>query len=177
MKTRGRFGCKDVREWPAIILMNEKGGMNDDEFDKHINNSIVPLFPNLKEVPSKGLLLKMDSSPGRNRTALLLKARFQGVYLYSGLPNAMSVQQETDINYGPFKSIFRTNLKSIASACFKEPINVSLKASTLAQFVMVACVRIRELCWRMLCRRRSTPLQICICGARLAPYPTQRSVY
>ncbi len=72
----------------------------------------------------------MDSGPGWNGTSLLSKARFQGVCLYPGFPNATSVQQEIDINYGPFKSIVRTNLKSIASACFKKWINVLLKAST-----------------------------------------------
>jgi hypothetical protein len=76
MKTCGRFGCKEVREWPATIRLNEKGGMNDDEFDKYINNSIVPLFPDLEDVPRKRMLLKVDSGPGQNGTALLLKARF-----------------------------------------------------------------------------------------------------
>jgi hypothetical protein len=76
MKTCGRFGCKEVREWPATIGMNKKGGMNDNEFKKYIDNSIVPLFPNLEDVPSKCMLLKVASSPGRNGTALLLKARF-----------------------------------------------------------------------------------------------------
>jgi hypothetical protein len=42
----------------------------------------------------------------------------------------MSVQQETDISYGPFKSIVRTNLKNIALTCFRKRINVPLKAST-----------------------------------------------
>jgi hypothetical protein len=42
----------------------------------------------------------------------------------------MSVQQEMDINYGPFKSVVRTNLKNIASTCFRKWINVPLKAST-----------------------------------------------
>ncbi len=108
----------------------QEGGMNDDEFNKYIDNSIVPLFPNLEDVPSKCVLLKVDSGPGRNGTALLLKAPFQGVYLYPGLPNATSVQQKTDINYCQFKSVVRTNLKNIASTCFRKRINVPLKAST-----------------------------------------------
>ncbi len=76
MKTCGRFGCKEVKEWPATIGMNKKGGMNDDEFNKNINNSIVSLFPNLEDVSGKRVFLKVDSGPGRNGTALLLKARF-----------------------------------------------------------------------------------------------------
>ncbi len=35
-----------------------------------------------------------------------------------------------DINYGPFNSIIRMNLKNIASACFTQRINILLKAST-----------------------------------------------
>jgi hypothetical protein len=76
LNTCGRFGCEEVREWPGTIGMNKKGGINDNEFNKYIDNSIVLLFPNLKDVPDKRMLLKVDSSPGRNGTALLLKVHF-----------------------------------------------------------------------------------------------------
>jgi hypothetical protein len=109
--TRGRFGCKEERVWPCTIGMNEKGGMNDEEFDKYIDNSIVPLYPDLEDMQGKRVLLKVDSSSGRNGRDLLNKARFRGVYFFPGLPNATSVQQETDMNYGPFKSVARSNLK------------------------------------------------------------------
>jgi hypothetical protein len=57
--------------------MNKKGGMNDnEEFNKYINNSIVPLFPDLKDIPGKRVLLKVDSGPGWNETVLLLKMHF-----------------------------------------------------------------------------------------------------
>ena len=91
--------------------MNEKGGMTDDEFEKYINNSIVSLNPGLKDTPGKRVLLKVDSGPGRNGKDLLLKCRFRWLYIYPGLPNATSVQQETDHNYGPFKGIVRDNLQ------------------------------------------------------------------
>ena len=83
--------------------------MNDEEFDKYIDNSIVPLYPDLEDTPGKRVLLKVDRGPGRNGQDLLNKARFRGVYLFPGLPNATSVQvqQETDMNYGPFKSLCR----------------------------------------------------------------------
>jgi hypothetical protein len=91
--------------------MNKKGGMTDDKFEKYINNSIVLLNPGLKDTPRKHVLLKVDSGPGRNGKDLLLKCRFRGLYIYPGLPNATSVQQETDHNYGPFKGVVRDNLK------------------------------------------------------------------
>ena len=39
-------------------------------------------------------------------------------YFYPGLPNATSVQQETDLNDGPFKSVVRNNLREISSAFY-----------------------------------------------------------
>jgi hypothetical protein len=70
------IGCEEVREWPATIRMNKKGKMNDDEFDKYIDNLIVLLFTDLEDIPGKCVLLKVDSGPGQNKTALLLKACF-----------------------------------------------------------------------------------------------------
>jgi hypothetical protein len=96
--------------------MNEKGGMTDEEFEKHINNSIVPLYPDLEDTPGKHVLLKVDSGPGCNGRELLMSCRFLGLYLYLGLPNATSVQQETDHNYGPFKGVVcnSNNLKKMS---------------------------------------------------------------
>ena len=64
------------------------------------------------------MLLKVDSGPGRNDRDLMLKVQFRGVYIYPSLPNATSVQQETDVSYRPFKNVVRDNLKRIALACF-----------------------------------------------------------
>jgi hypothetical protein len=103
--------------------------MNNKEFDKYIDNSILPLYPDLEDTPGKQVLLKVDSGPDRNGRDLLNKAQFRGVYLFPGLPNATFVQQETDINYGPFKSVLRSNLKKNATACF-----LALKSMKLGLF-------------------------------------------
>jgi hypothetical protein len=44
--------------------MNEKGGMNNEEFERYIDNSNVPLFPDLEDTPGKCILLKVDSACG-----------------------------------------------------------------------------------------------------------------
>jgi hypothetical protein len=31
--------------------MNGKGGMNNEEFERYIDNSILPLFSNLEDMP------------------------------------------------------------------------------------------------------------------------------
>ncbi len=42
--------------------MNEKGGINNEELEHYIDNSIIPLFPNLEDTPGKCILLKIDSN-------------------------------------------------------------------------------------------------------------------
>ena len=65
----------------------------------------------------RGSLLKVDSGQGRNCAAMLIKAKFKGLYIYPGLPNAMAVHQETDQSYGLFKLVLRTSLNQIAMVC------------------------------------------------------------
>jgi hypothetical protein len=91
LDTCGRFGCGEERIWSCTIGMNEKGGVADVKFEKYIDNSIVPLYPNLKDTPGKRFLLKVESGPGRNGRELLVRCRCHGLYMYPGLPNATSV--------------------------------------------------------------------------------------
>ena len=66
LDTQGKFGCMEERIWPCTIGTNKKGGMTDEEFEKSINNSIVPLYPDLKDMPGKRALLMVNSGPGCN---------------------------------------------------------------------------------------------------------------
>jgi hypothetical protein len=77
--THGRFECEEEREWPGTVGMNEKGGMKDKEFERYINNSIVPLFSDLEDTPGKCILLKVESGPGCNGRDLLNKCQFRDV--------------------------------------------------------------------------------------------------
>jgi hypothetical protein len=104
--------------------------MTDVEFVKYIGNSIVPLYPDLEDTPGKRVLLKVDSGPGCNRRELLMKSQFSGLYIYPGLPNATSVQQETDHNYGPFKGVVRDNLKKMSSSFYAAGLTIPLNMTT-----------------------------------------------
>jgi hypothetical protein len=64
-----------------------------------------------------------------------MKCWFQGLYIYRGLPNATSVQKETDLNCSPFKSVVRNNLKKILSAFYTAGISISLGMSTFELIV------------------------------------------
>jgi hypothetical protein len=101
LNTCERFGCEEGKEWSCTIGMNKKGGMKYDEFEHYI----VPLFPDLENTLGKCILIKVDSGPGCNGWDLLHLCWFRSVNIYSGLLNATSIQQKTDINYGLFKGI------------------------------------------------------------------------
>jgi hypothetical protein len=47
--------------------------MDEDEFEKYLLNSIVPLYPDAKNMPGYRVLLKVDSGPGRMNIRLLTK--------------------------------------------------------------------------------------------------------
>jgi len=80
-------------------------------------------------------VLKVDSSPGRNGRELLIKCRFRGLYIYPGLPNATSVQQETDHNYGPFKGVVCDNLKKMSLAFYAAGLSIPLNTTTFGLIV------------------------------------------
>ena len=67
-------------------------------------------------IPGKRVIIKIDSGPGRANIKFLAKLRNLGFLLYPGVPNITSVSQETDQNYGPFKTIFRKNLDTITAS-------------------------------------------------------------
>jgi hypothetical protein len=115
--------------------MNEIGGMNNKEFECYVDNNIVCLFPNLEDTPWKCILLMVNSACGRNWRDLLNKCRFRGVYIYPGLSNSTSMQQEMDINYGPFKGVVWRNLAKIALTRYAKGISMSLGTSTFGLII------------------------------------------
>ena len=49
----GQFSWTDRRQFPCTWGMNEKAGMDAVELDKYFVNSILPLFPDVEDVPKK----------------------------------------------------------------------------------------------------------------------------
>jgi hypothetical protein len=96
--------------------MNKKGGMDNEEFAKYMQDSIATLFPDALDQPGRRVLLKVASGPGRMNLQLLASLKFLGIILYHCVPNTMHVTQETDQLYGPFKTQFLKNLDLIIEA-------------------------------------------------------------
>ena len=68
------------------------------------------MFPNAADKPGKCVEILVDGGPGRVNSSMLAHLRIRGFYLIPGVPNKTHVTQETDRNYGLFKSVYRDNL-------------------------------------------------------------------
>ena len=92
------------------------------EFEKYMMLSLVDRLGEIlgtADLPRKRVMVKCDSGPGRLNVELLARMKFFGFYLYPGVPNTTAVSQETDRNYGPFKTQFRKNLDEVIDARIK----------------------------------------------------------
>ncbi len=127
----GKFGCDNVRAWPVLFGQNAKGGMDEEEFTKYLLNLIVPLFPHAKDKAGHRVLLKVDSGPGWMNLLLLAKLCMLGFVLYPCVPNTTHVTQETDQNYGPFKTQFLSNLDLIVDARLTANKSLSLQPKSM----------------------------------------------
>jgi len=62
----GTFGRKKPTLLPCTFGLNNKAGMNSVELDKYFKGSMLPLYPNIEDVPPlKRVIAKLDSGPGR----------------------------------------------------------------------------------------------------------------
>jgi hypothetical protein len=70
------------------------------------------------------VLLKVDSGPGQLNVEMLADLRLHDFYLVPGVPNTIHQTQETDQNYGIFKSSFRENLHKISQCWLENPLTL-----------------------------------------------------
>ena len=96
------------------------------ELDKYINSAILPLYPDLADVPGKRIIIKLDSGPGRTNLDMLARLRLIGCYVVPGVPNTTGKTQETDQNYGPFKHHYRANIRTLTQARFDKKLSIGV---------------------------------------------------
>lgn len=128
-----RHGFPIRMSLPCTFGMNERAGMNSVELDKYLKGSIVPLYPDMEDKPGKRVILKMDSGPGRMNVEMLADLRLLGLYLIPSVPNTTAQTQETDQNYGVYKSSFRDNLRNLSQARYE--MGLTLKVTDLPLLV------------------------------------------
>ena len=102
---RGKFGNDELNDFGMTFGANPKAGMDSVEFSKYTFSTIVPLYPDAKDIAGKRVAIIVDSDPGQVNSSMLAKLRIRGFYLIPGVPNTTHVTQATDRNYSMFKSI------------------------------------------------------------------------
>jgi hypothetical protein len=107
----GRFGFEEQQSFPCTFGMNDKGGMNSVKLEKYMKGSILPLYPDVQDIPGKRVIVKVDSGPGRMNVNMLAEMRLRGIYLVPGVPSTTGQTQETDQNYASYKTVFRSHLR------------------------------------------------------------------
>jgi hypothetical protein len=73
------------------------------------------LYPDAADFVGCRVLYKIDGGPGRLAEGMLADCCAHGVYLFPGVQNTTHVTQETDQNYGLFKSDIRHNIHILTS--------------------------------------------------------------
>ena len=70
---QGKFGLDKVKTLPKTFVINQKGGMGDQEFDKHFITTIFNIH--LYAYGVKGNYVMMKIEIGRNRMNIGLQSR------------------------------------------------------------------------------------------------------
>ena len=94
--------------------MNAKGGMDGEEFKKHVQTNILKLCPDAADVPDKRVVIKVDRGLGRLNSQMLSMLCGQGFHLCSCAPNSTGVTQKADQNCGAFESVHGRNPRKLA---------------------------------------------------------------
>jgi hypothetical protein len=113
LDVKAMFGHKEVQSFPVPVGLNNKGGMDEDEFFEYLQKTIMKLYPDAAPVKGRWFIIKWDSGLGRLNPTLLAYLRYHGFILYPGVPNTIAITQETDQSYGLFQFTIRTNLQLI----------------------------------------------------------------
>ncbi len=73
------------------------------------------LFPYAADDEDHRVIFKVDGGPGRLNVAMLAELRCKGVYLFPEVQNTTHATQETNHNYGAFKSALHIDVQRATS--------------------------------------------------------------
>jgi hypothetical protein len=99
-----QYGLPTSRYFLPSFASSPKGGMNKNVFRNWMLTQVLPLWPDLADLPGRRVFLKADSGPGRMATELLAETAVEGMYFFPGLPNATEIGLEMDQLFAAFKT-------------------------------------------------------------------------
>jgi hypothetical protein len=119
-RVRARFGHDNEEELCAQVTLNERGGTDDRVLHQSFSCYTERLYPDAADLFGLRVPYKIDCGPGRLAEGMLADCRAHGVYLFTGVQNTTHVTQETDQNYGLFKSDIHRNIHILTSDLVKD---------------------------------------------------------
>ncbi len=108
-----KFGHTEQKTFCSTLTINSKGGTDGRVLRQVIMSYASRLYPDLADTEGKRVLVKIDGGPGRMDVQLIAHLRIRGIYLFNSVQNTTHVTQETDQNYGLFKSLLRKNTQQL----------------------------------------------------------------
>ena len=64
LDVRGTFGHESDQSFPVLLGLNNKGGMDDDEFFEYLQKLIMKLYPDAAPMKGRWVVVKCDSGLG-----------------------------------------------------------------------------------------------------------------
>jgi hypothetical protein len=113
-RVQGRYGHNLVEEYCAQLTVNEKGGSDCRTLHQCIMTYQQQLWHEATDISGKRVLYKIDGGPGRLDEGALADSQARCIYLFT------QVTQETDQNYGQFKSDVRSNIAALTADLLHE---------------------------------------------------------
>jgi hypothetical protein len=95
------FGHQEI---PTRIIVNEKGSTDSRVLNEVLSQYAAILYPDVEDEDGYRACFKIDGGLRRFNIPMLANLQCQGVYSFPGVQNTTHVTQETDQNYGLFKS-------------------------------------------------------------------------
>ena len=128
-RVTGKFGCKEVMEYPSFTTVTKSDSMTDKKFCQYIKTCIVDLYPDISKhwnidetgkIITGSILIKTDAGPGRlcanfNNVNFRKELNDMGCHIVLSLPNATSVGAELDDIYRDYKAACRSRTQKIFS--------------------------------------------------------------
>ena len=114
---KGKYGYKygigdspeNYRTFPVSFAYSKDSSVTEEILLWWLKEHLTSLYPYVKDVPGKRVLLKGDCGPGRLSEKFRVIARSYGVYFFPGVPNGTEFLQELDQLFALLKTKMEEN--------------------------------------------------------------------
>ena len=111
-EVKGRYGLEKFSWHDNTFSSTANGGTKNDTFLNWILEQIVLLYHDACDLPGFRVIMKADSSTGRDTKDFLAGLMFNGFHFFPGLSNGTEVGQEMDQLFASFQKAASIKIKT-----------------------------------------------------------------